>query len=243
NDGFWQTHVNRALAKADASTGRGNIAFDGETDLVSLGDRRVASRISQIGKIFKSAFSDNPSRVLPVLAYQYANPDRTRNQLDYIAHTRGLARKMIFALAVAPYVNLGFAGDWSSLDAPGLTKDQVLELLNDDVTRLEASTQFPIWVDMASRNRLTLTAYEGGPDTFGPNNVDAKTQATLDTRMQGLVERYLHVWYARGGAQFNWFTLGADPYGHPFGTWSISNDISRVDSPKSLGYINVRNGY
>lgn len=241
NDGFWQAHVNRALAKADAPAGRGKISFDGESDIVALGDRRVASRISVIGKLFRSVFTTDANRVRPVLAFQYANPDRTRNQLAYIAATRGVARRMISALAIAPYVNLGFAGD-VSLDMPGLGTDDVLRLLGDDIGRFEHSGEMPVWVDMARSHGLALTAYEGGPDTFGPENVDSKTAATLDPRMQGLVERYLRAWFSQGGGQFNWFTLGADPYGHRFGSWSISNDIERLDSPKSLGFLAVRDG-
>lgn len=238
NDGFWQAHMNREQARRDASTGRGRLDYDGSSDPVSLGDRRVALRAVQIGRLFRRVVGR--SRVRVVLAYQYANPDRTRDQLEYLAATQGRPGALLDVLALAPYVNLGFAGDGAPLDSPGLSADGILDLLRADIASFAASEQMPVWVDLAGRNRLELAAYEGGPDTFGAENVEAKTSAALDPRMQGLVEDYLHAWFAHGGGTFAWFTLGADPYGHQFGTWSISNDIASSETPKSLGYRAVR---
>ena len=242
NDGFWQTGANRRLALADLAAGRGRLAWDGDRDPVSLGDRRVAARAVAIGRIFRSTFGSSASRVRTVLAFQYANPDRTRNQLEYVAAVHGRPSSLLSAIAIAPYVNLGFDPDGESLDVPGLTTDGVLGLLSEDIDGFAGSPFMPTWRTLSTRFSLPLVAYEGGPDTFGPNNIDAKTSATLDPRMRGLVERYLGAWFAQGGGQFNWYTLGADPYGHRYGTWSISDSITRLDSPKSLGFMSVRDG-
>jgi len=242
NDGFWQTSANRRLALSDLAAGRGRLAWDGDRDPVSLGDRRVAARAVSIGRTFRSVFGSSASRVRTVLAFQYANPDRTRNQLEYVAAVHGRPSSLLSAVAIAPYVNLGFDGNGESLDVPGLTAEGVLSLLSDDVDGFAASPFMPTWRALSSRFSLPLVAYEGGPDTFGADNIDAKTAATLDPGMRGLVERYLGAWFAQGGGLFNWYTLGADPYGHRYGTWSISDSITRLDSPKSLGFLAVRNG-
>ena len=55
-----------------------------------------------------------------------------------------------------------------------------------------------------------------------------------------VVTRYLNTWYAKGGDQFNWFTIGARSYNTPYGTWAITDSYSRLNAPKILGYQQVR---
>lgn len=62
-------------------------------------------------------------------------------------------------------------------------------------------------------------AYEGGPDTFGPNSVQSKKSASLDPRMIPLISNYLTIWYSYRMKLFNWFTIGASSYDTQYGTW------------------------
>ena len=87
---------------------------------------------------------------------------------------------------------------------------------------------------------MKFCAYEGGPDTFGPNTVVAKKAASLDPRMSSLVIRYLDIWYAKGGDQFNWFVLGASNFDTPYGTWALTDNLRELRQPKELGYDAVR---
>ena len=87
---------------------------------------------------------------------------------------------------------------------------------------------------------MKFCAYEGGPDTFGPNTVVAKKAASLDPRMSSLVIRYLNIWYAKGGDQFNWFVLGASNFDTPYGTWALTDNLRELRQPKELAYDAVR---
>jgi hypothetical protein len=87
---------------------------------------------------------------------------------------------------------------------------------------------------------LRMVGYEGGPDTFGDLNIAAKKAATLDPQMRGIVERYLNIWYSKGGDQFNWYTLGSRSFNTPFGSWSITDNANVYTQPKQLGFKSIR---
>jgi hypothetical protein len=67
--------------------------------------------------------------------------------------------------------------------------------------------------------QVEMLAYEGGPDTFGPNSIQAKKAATLDPKMTPIVAKFLNDWYAAGGGLFNWFTFISTGYDSQYGTW------------------------
>ena len=66
---------------------------------------------------------------------------------------------------------------------------------------------------------IEYVGYEGGPDTFGVNSIQAKKQASNDIRMTNITINFLNDWYAAGGHLFNWFTYGASSYDTQYGTW------------------------
>ena len=78
-----------------------------------------------------------------------------------------------------------------------------------------------------------------GPDTFGPHGIQAKKDATLDSRMTPIVIRYLNDWYAAGLDLFNWFNYYATDYNTQYGTWGVTNDMFLKSSPKLNGIKNV----
>src|SRR5262249_12818850 len=155
----------------------------------------------------QSAIND---RVRPVLAGQASSPWGVRQGLEYIEKRVGAPRDVISAIAGAPYFEMRQADT-----NPSLTVDQVLAALNDGITDQETGNYSKAIREqggLAVRYGLQWTAYEGGPDTSGGNNIAAKRDATRDVRMQDLVQRYLRVWGAAGGGQFNWFVTGAGPW-------------------------------
>ena len=87
---------------------------------------------------------------------------------------------------------------------------------------------------------LELLAYEFGFDTYGETNIAAKRNASLDARMKDMVSRFVTRFYAAGGYLANWYTIGARSYNSPFGTWSITESLDVLNSPKILGYQQVR---
>ncbi len=237
NDGFYQAGMNRAAAVNEVAAGGSNLSFDGNTGDVTLGDRRVAKRLKEISDIFSQVFGASAinTRIRPVLAYQLVGAQRFEGQLGFINQVYGPPNKFFYAIAVAPYFNLN--GQDSN---PNLSADQVLAALSASIDNYQNSTVLQDTVTVATYYGLKMAAYEGGPDTFGPNNIAAKKAATLDPRMKDLVERYLKVWYSKGGHQFNWFTAGAGIFDTQYGTWSLTNDLSDLTQPKELGYNAVR---
>ncbi len=243
NDGFIQAHINRGLGLTETASGAAwgggpcNLNYDNVNDVNTLGDRRVADHLKQISDIFKGVFGAAAinTRIRPVLAYQLA-PYRFDTQLRYIEAVYGSPKNYFYALAIAPYFNLGDA------DAnPNLGKQDVLNALSASIDGYQNGVILNDIVTLSTYYGLKMTAYEGGPDTFGPNNIQAKKDATLDPQMQTLTQRYLNIWYGKGGDQFNWFTLGAGSFDSQYGTYSITNDISVLNQPKELGYLAIRN--
>jgi len=117
--------------------------------------------------------------------------------------------------------------------------DQVIAALTASMNQQIAA--MPLYVHWATYYGLRDFAYEGGPDTFGPNNIAAKAAAALDPRMKTLVINYLDAWYASGGGLFNWFVAGPTNYNTPYGTWGVTNDITNLNTPKMQGILAVLN--
>jgi hypothetical protein len=127
-----------------------------------------------------------------------------------------------------------------SQNTAGLTKDQVLNALRNSVTGLKNGTGLSNAKTRANNWGLKLIAYEGGIDTFGDQSIAAKRAAVLDPQITQIMEDYLHAWYAKGGSQLNWYTLGARSFNSKNGTWSITEDIRNYNQPKEVAYRFVR---
>jgi hypothetical protein len=173
------------------------------------------------------------TRVRPVLATQVAVPYMARTQLEFIDKVFGDPSKFLFSVAGAPYFAVGDADQQTNL-----TVDQILAHLSAAV---DANAKvLDETAAIATYYGLENLAYEGGPDTFGPNNIAAKKAASLDPRMKDITARYMNDWFARGGALFNWFMSGPTNYDTQYGTWGLTDHIQNVNAPKILGIEEVR---
>lgn len=244
NGGFTQTQANKAAAVAEVEAGLAsghpsNLMYPGETarnrdgSWVSQWDwawRRIARRDVEISNDFASVWGSGAidNRIRPVLASQIANPYLLQTGLDFIQNTYGAPNHFLYGVAGAPYFNLNGQDSQTNLSV-----DQVLSAMSDSITQVEQ--WYPAYAHWATYYGLQDLAYEGGPDTFGPNNVAAKKAAALDPRMKDLVIRYLDDWYAQGGGLFNWYFAGTTSYDTPFGTWGLTNDITNLNTPKIQG--------
>jgi hypothetical protein len=77
--------------------------------------------------------------------------------------------------------------------------------------------------------------YEGGPDTFGPNNIQSKQKASEDTAIKSICTDYLKKWYSYGpSALFMWFTVGAGDWTTPYGTWSLTENYENSQKLKGI---------
>ena len=152
-----------------------------------------------------------------------------KDMLTFVKQNYGAPSNYLYALSVAPYfgVNSRHADDLNNL-----TPSQVLDELQYSLTSLANSTAIDDTVALAVYYGLKMTAYEGGPDTYGPNNIVAKHTASLDPRMKGICTSYLNMWYAKGGSQFNWYTISATNFDTQYGTWGITDNVRDLNQPK-----------
>ncbi|MFZ4623078.1 MAG: hypothetical protein ACOYNF_02475, partial [Rhodoferax sp.] len=227
---FSQFGINRDLASRAVQAGAGSaLAYDGSTDLNTLGMRRVAQRGKDISDIFRAVYGDAAmlTTVRPVFASQVVQPYVARVGLDFIDAVYGPPSRYFYALAGAPYFNLG-----SRQQTDGLTTAGVLQAMSDSIDALPDVNQFEKNMALARWYGLSFLAYEGGSDTFGPGSIAAKKAASLDPQMLALCQRYLHTWFSQGGGLFMWFTAGAGNWDTRYGTWELTPDLALGNTPK-----------
>ena len=230
NSQFWQFGINRDLAVAEVQDHADSpLRFDGSNDKNIWMYRRIAKRLKEISDIFRSVHGDAAmmNTVRPVFASQVVQPHVTELGLKFIEAVYGPPSRYFFALAGAPYFNLG-----SQQNAPDLTTDQVLQAMELSVSQLARINQFETNLALARWYGLAWLAYEGGADTFGPGSIEAKKAASLDPRLQAICRRYLESWYESGGDLFMWFTAGAGNWDTKFGSWELTTDLALTDTPK-----------
>jgi hypothetical protein len=247
NTAFDQGKYNVAKAQAEVNTGKTDLNYDGNKNLYELADRLYARRSMQISNIFKSVWTSAglPSpintRVKVVVGNQAAQATRVDNELKYINAKYGAPKNFFWGVGVALYWGLNkyndnlVNGKWTALNT-NLTVDQVFEGMGLSVGLYENLKRFSAQLAHASPYGLHLDAYELGVDTHGPLNIPAKQAASLDIRIEGLMERFLNAFYSQGGDEANWFSLGARPYNTQYGTWTVTDNLLRFNEPKEQGF-------
>eukprot|EP01012_Entosiphon_sulcatum_P023602 TRINITY_DN2869_c0_g1_i1.p1 TRINITY_DN2869_c0_g1~~TRINITY_DN2869_c0_g1_i1.p1 ORF type:complete len:646 (+),score=109.07 TRINITY_DN2869_c0_g1_i1:22-1938(+) len=211
--------------------------------------RHTAYMCKHISDIFASVWGKSAinTRVRPILASQVAYTEVLAQGLHYLNDVWGNPKNFIWGIAGAPYFNLG-----SLNNNPQMTTDQVLQAMRDSIASMAPETctylqQYAAW---GSIYDLEVRAYEGGPDTFGPNGIDAKYNATTDPRMKDISVSYLDTWYSYGFGPLNWFVAGAGGWRSQYGTWALTDDmknqntykIQAIDQVRSAGRPAVRVG-
>lgn len=227
NWGFEQSHYNLDHAKAEGPDAK-DLSWDGKGQDWTWPARRIAKRLMQIRAIFKDVygarFSDS---VRPILAGQVVWPENWLEQgLNYIDHNYGPPKDYIYAIAGAPYFNLGKANDEKDL-----TKDQVLDAMSKVVDAIPTYCKADWYATNLKKYGLRLVAYEAGPDTFGPNSIQGKKEAQFDPRMRQILLKYYRTWRSMGGGLMNYFVAGATGYDGQYGTWGLTDDLTKT-SPK-----------
>jgi len=243
NWSFTQFGQNETLAMQEVNAGNSDLVFPGEEGKNAQGEyihkwsfvyRRIAKRLVQIRNIFATEYGEGAMNdtVRPVYASQVVNPWLVQLGLDWMNRRGYVPSRYLYAIAGAPYFSVGSADSQTNL-----TKNQVLDALADGVN--EWFTEYRTGARAMETNRaeslangLRYFSYEGGPDTFGPNNIVAKKQASLDPRMADISEAYLDGWFKAGGDLFMWFVMGATNYDSQYGTWGLTNDMRNQSAPK-----------
>ena len=192
---------------------------------------QAAFKLKQFADLFKQAFGDQASRVMPVLAGQDANTYFLDVGLAFLQQTYGAPNQYLSGIAIAPYVDLA-----NAVDQPGMTMDGLFASMNAFI----ANSLTP-WVQqhaaLANQYGLPLLAYEGGqslvawnPAVGGNSNVDLKLAAQNDPRMGDLYRAINALWKQNGGGLFDYFTLYS-AYDNS-GYWGLLPTATATSSPK-----------
>jgi hypothetical protein len=230
NGNFPQYAVNIDMAKAEVQADpQSPLAYDAATDPNTLSLRRAAKRLKEIGDVFRVEYGEAAmmSTIRPVLGGQIVQPYVTEVGLAFLDAVYGPPSRYVYAMAGAPYFNLG---PWQTAD--GLSTGQVLQAMDESLANLATANAFEKNRALASWYGLRWFAYEGGPDTFGAGSIAAKAAANMDPRIERLCLRYLHAWSEAGGEQFIWYTAGAGQWNSPYGAWELTVDLAVTDAPK-----------
>ncbi len=227
NFGFAQASYNRDAALYEVANNPNSLLdYDGSTDQYLLAQRRHAARTKLISNVFKNVMGTQElnNRFRVMLGAQLFNFYSCIQGVSYINKHYGNPVNSIYGVAVAPYFNTEDADATNTA-----TPQEVLDAMQGKIDGF-VFPQFDNQVDLyAARCRyfgLKLLCYEGGPDTFGPNNIAAKATASRDPQMKDMCYNFLQKWYAYGfDGLFNWFTAGSGDYTTQYGTWSLTENF------------------
>jgi len=205
-----------------------------------------------IGDIFATVFGSdgvgNGKRVRPILSGQVSFPEPIKQGLTYVESVWGPPKQYFHAMAGAPY--FGLPSKYNN--DPNLTVDGVFQGFDESIAAqsvtagVDYRNPLAVHVSLAYHYGLQMRAYEGGPDTAGPNLGPAylavKGAASVDARIQGRVETYLTSWYAYGSIMgpLNYFVAGATPLIDQWGVYGILYDMRVQDGPKAKGVDAIR---
>ncbi len=246
NGGFAQLNDNLKLAMDEVATGNSTLDDPDRTKQLTPADsftfmfRRIAKRGMEIGNIFRTVFNEvSPfGRVRPVLAGQYVNSEPIiATGLRFINQYYGKPNQFFYAIASAPYFNCKKIDNASST----ATKQ---EILNELKTTSEAqyfetfnatstgSKTFDLWISRATFYGLKNIMYEGGPDTFGPKNIQAKRQSQEDIEMKDILYKYYYNYYktTNNDGFAVQFHCGASDYNTQYGTWGLAHNFNEVET-------------
>ncbi|EFC41198.1 hypothetical protein NAEGRDRAFT_80795 [Naegleria gruberi] len=237
NSGFEQTDWNFNYAEYLVTVGNMTIFnYDQVNNKYTWGFRRTGYVAYRISEIFASVFGESKrnTQFRVVLAGQGANSYIVSQGLQMIEKF-GAPSKYLYAIASAPYFQIdnNYSGTMS--------KDAVLNELEYQMNRSPAVYDYGNYICMAKFYGLKHMAYEGGPDTFGPYNIQSKRLASFEPRMKQITIDFLRNWFSYGFDAFVWYTVSYGGYDSQYGTWGWAEYISDSYKPKREGILYMVN--
>ena len=219
-----------AQSKHNQATAKTNPALTKPDDFGRAGEQ-AALRLSEIAAIFRAEYGEESGRFRPVLCGQSANTYFLDVGLAYLKSHGANPSDNLFAIAIAPYVDLDPA-----VDKPGLTLDGLFASMNGFV-----ADKLSGWIAnhkaLADRYGLPLLAYEGGQHLVAWNSADRvyvneslKASAQDDPRMGQVLRDLAAVWADKGGALFDYYTIFST-YGRS-GYWGLLQANGTAGSEK-----------
>jgi hypothetical protein len=229
---FEQGNANLADTRAAIAAGE---TF-GSTDLNAQRFAHIAKRAVEISKILGT---DGRFRVVLASQLGWSPPAWVpKMQLDYVAKTFGPPKNFFYALAQAPYLDLGKDAAGISVGTKtDLTPEIVIATLAKRAAACGGGDYQRAFHTLAATYGLKSFAYEGGVDVTGGQSSAAKIAAQRDPRIGPAVEDYLMAWNTAGGGIFNYFA-DASKY-DVNGVWGLSEDSRDNASPKAQAAFRV----
>jgi hypothetical protein len=235
NGQFQQFHDNLDSANAEVARGNSTLNNDGSINQYVYASRRVVRRAWEISNTFKTVWGaaaiNDRVRVMVAgqLPYSHA-PD-----LDWFDTTYQSPKSCFWGIANAPY----FSASPADSDTTAST-GRLLDQLQSNVGSLFDHRAMDLAAATATYYGLEWTSYEGGPDTFGPNDEQAKNDLNFDPRMETITTTFLTRWYQNGGGTFHWYVIGSggSSWMGQYGTWSLLHWLS--DSATSMKYLGLQ---
>ena len=227
--GFHQGPWNNQAAKDEVAAGGSNLNYDNcnnNNDCWRF--RRIAKRTLEIGNQFKSVFSDNGTRVRPVINNAFTDHDT--DMLTYVQNNYGTVSNYIYGISQTGYYG---SADKSSVDAIIAG-----EKAASDNNRAGYQTSRNI----ANQFGIHSLVYEGGQDEEGNKQPVSPVDTTLanqfaaarDPRMQDVeVHDVVDNWASVGGELYMQFAH----VGHysSYGMWGLSDDVNDQSTGKWKG--------
>lgn len=220
------------------STAVGN---NGYVSGAAWAQRFYARRLVQISNLFGGVFGQNAINTRIRTVISDFSTSRMQDMLKYVNANYGPPSNFLYGAGDVIYLNqygpnLVPNTVNGGVQNPNLTPDQVLQNLAANAS--DPANLFGTYDALAAQYGLKALAYEGGFDTSGPQNQGANGSIAIaerDPRVIGITEQYLQTWFARGGDQFMYFTAGAGTYGFKFGDFVLTEDITKINTPKIQG--------
>lgn len=179
-------------------------------------------------------------RVRVLFAGQADYPTGLSWALEMIATIFGPPSNYLYTLAGGGYLNLGTANNYNNLT----TADEVLAVFNSTLQTYAAANCFEANFALARNYSLRYVAYEGGIDTFGPNDIEAKRNAVLDPRIAYVMNTMLDTWFSWGFDNFNWFTCDPNTgvWNTSWGTYGLvltTHNLTTVKYETAVAYVST----
>jgi hypothetical protein len=254
NFGFNQWYMNMQAAINEVSAGGSNLNYDGDTNTVDWGSRRVAERSIQIGNDFAAVYGKNAmnNQIRVIMPEQVGNAPGAEDKFEYVQANYGPPMNYFYALAGTDYSGL----TQDQMDASCLTVDQMVADYLSDLSDPGVDNILQTQANVTNAHAWGLpggfVAYEAsvvvGGSALGSGVQQSDCQLAnnaateLDPRFANIVQQQMSLWYANGGGLYNYSSLGMTygPFGSKYGDWDITDDIYNETEPKELGYIATR---
>ena len=158
---------------------------------------------------------------MPILPGWDGATSYNRIELQFLQQNYGNPNQSVYALAVAPYVDL-----MPGTDVPGLTMAGLFASVNESLDTTY-SANIDADLSIAKFNNVALVTYEAG-QSFNPYNginEPLKHQAQSDPRMYKFYKKMMFIWDQKVGGLMNLYALN-DPF------WGLLPTVAAAGSPK-----------